>query len=179
MKQRNMKTQSFISYFLVGLLILLFESCQDKQTKIDLQKYQQSQEIAAQNSEIVKHSFELLDELNLEAYNELLESDHKVYMGSSKEPIKFSDISPFIQTVYKSFPDYKHAIKNIISTEDYVVAQIQLSGTHTNTYQEVDPTGNRIDYSGVFIFKMGDSRISEIWVLEDNIARDSQLGFSL
>ncbi len=175
----NMKTQLLLFCFVLGLSLLLFSSCQDNQTKQDLLNYQQSEVRASKNAEVVKKSFELLDDLNMEAYNELLVPDHKIFMGSSKEPIKFSDITPFIQTVYNSFPDYKHTINNIIATEDYVTAQLQLSGKHTNVYGEFEPSGKRIDYAGVFIFKMVESKIAEIWVLEDNITRNSQLGFSL
>ena len=174
-----MKTQPVLYCILFGLSLFLFSSCQDNQSKLDLLNYQQSEVNASKNAKVVKKSFELLDDLNMEAYNGLLEPNHKIYMGSSKESIKFSDITPFIKTVYKSFPDYKHTINNIIATEDFVVTQIQLTGTHTNSYNEFEATGNKIDYSGVFIFKMVNSKISEIWVLEDDLTRDSQLGFSL
>ena len=175
----KMKKHPLLYCFIFGLSLFRISSCQDSQTKQDLLNYQQSEVRATENAEVVKRSFELLDDLDMEAYNELLEPDHKIFMGSSKESIQFSDITPFIRTVYKSFPDYKHTVKNIIATEDYVVAQIQLSGTHTNAYHETEPTGNQIEYAGVFIFKMVDGKISEICVLEDDLTRDSQLGFSL
>ncbi len=173
-----MKTRHVIYGLIVGLFIVLLSVC-NNQEKHDLLKYQQAEVNSVKNVEIVTKSFEILDDLDLKAYELLLEPDHKVFMGSSKEPLKFSEITPFIRTVYESFPDYKHDVNNIIATEDYVVAQVQLSGTHTNVYHEVEPTGNRIDYSGVFIFNMVNGKISEIWVLEDNLTRDSQLGFPL
>ena len=175
----KMKTQPLLFYLLFALSLFLLFSCQDTQKKQDLLSYQQSEVRASENAEVVKKSFELLDDLDMEAYTELLEPDHKIYMGSSKESIKFSEITPFIQSVYNSIPDYKHTINNIIATDNYVVTQIQLSGTHTKVYGEFEATSNRIDYAGVFIFKMVENKISEIWVLEDNLTRDSQLGFSL
>jgi len=173
----NAKMLKFV--LLISLPLIFISSCQNKQAKLDLLEYQLAEANVLDNLVIIRKSFELLDDLNIEAYNNLLASDHKIYMGSSDDPSSFIDIIPYIHNVYKAFPDYKHTIENIFTDNDFVVAQIRLSGTHTNPYKEIDPTNNMINYKGVFIFKILEEKISEIWVLEDNLTRDDQLGFAL
>ena len=98
----------------------------------------------------------------------MFSSEAKGYMGSSDESFKFEDIIPFIQMYYTAFPDYQHHIENIFAAHEYVVAQLNYTGTHSNQFMELDSTGNNIEYKGIFIFKMENGKISELWGIEDD-----------
>ena len=100
-------------------------------------------------------------------------------MGSSEESFVFEDIIPFIQMYYSAFPYYKPKIKNIFAADNYVVAQLKYTGTHSNMFMEIDSTGNKIEYKGIFIFKMADGKIIESWGIEDDLTMMTQLGLEL
>lgn len=170
-----MKTLNYSLTILTVLSLLLLSSCQDKKTKEDLLKFQQTEATKASNIEVVKQLYQLLDELNLEACNNLMAPDNKIYLNS-EESIVFKDLIPNIQTFYSAVPDYKHSIENIFAADDYVVAQLKYTGTFSGKFMEIDPTGNNIDYKGIFIFKMINGKIIEVCAVEDDLTRNKQMG---
>ena len=44
---------------------------------------------------------------------------------------------------------------------------------------ELDSTGNKIEYKGIFIFKIADGKIAELWGMEDDLTMMTQLGLEL
>jgi predicted ester cyclase len=164
---------------LICLSTLLVFSCQDKQAKEDLINYQKSNAIVAKNIELIKELYKLLDEQKLKECNSRFASEAKGFMGSSEESFVFEDIIPFIKMYYSAFPDYKHHIENIFAADDYVVVQLKYTGTHKNEFMEIKPTGNSINYKGIFIFKLKDGEIIESWGMEDDLTLMKQLGLDL
>jgi len=174
-----MKTRKNTLTILVLSAILLFPSCQDKQAQEELLKYQQIEAAETSNVEIVKQAYEYLDEQNLEAWRALMSSDCKGYFGSTKEPMNFDDLIPMIHAFYTAFPDYKHISENIFAADDKVVAYMTYTGTHLKKFMELDSTGNKIEYKGIFIFKLADGKITEVYGVEDELTMMTQLGMGL
>ena len=173
----KMKTLMYFLIIFTGFSLLFFSSCQDKQTEEELLKYRQKEEIEASNIEVIKRFFKLLDELKLEECNNLVTPDNKWYTNSVQWV--FKDAIPLLPTFYISFPDFKHNIENIFAVDDYVVAQINYTGTQLKKYMEIAATGNKIEYKGIFIFKMVDGKILEGQIVEDHLTLYNQLGLEL
>ena len=131
------------------------------------------------NIEVIKDFYKFLDEQHLDACGEIFPAGSKGYMGGSNESFSFEDIKPFIKSFYNAFPDYKHEIENIFASNDFVVAQLKYTGTHKNRFMEIESTGNKIEYKGIFIFKMTDGKISESWAIEDDLTMMTQIGLEL
>lgn len=168
-----------LSYAFLITIFLIGFSCKDKQGKNDLLKYQQVEATEVNNVDLVKKLFDLLDEQKMDKVSSLMTEDNKIYAESSDEPVSFNEMAPFIQDFYNAFPDYKHHIKNIIAAGNYVVAQFRYTGTHKHKFNSLEPTGNEINYKGIFIFKVVDSKISHIWFVEDQLTMYQQLGMEL
>ncbi len=165
--------------FLFFILFLAITSCQNKQAMEELEKYRQAEADGKNNIEVVKHLYKLIDEQNLEACLELFTPDSKGYMGSSEESFAFADIIPFIQMYYSAFPDYSHHTEDIFAAGDYVVTRQKYTGTHTNAFMGVEPTGNYIEYKGIFIFRFSKGKIAEFWGVEDDLTMWGNLGITL
>jgi len=174
-----MKTTKYHRLILTVLTLPLFISCQNQQMQEELAKFQDLKAVEANNIEVIKEFYKFLDEQNLDACSELFPAGSKGYMGSSNESFSFEDIKPFIKSYYTSFPDYKHEIENIFASNDFVVAQLKYTGTHKSRFMEIESTGNKIEYKGIFIFKMTDGKISELWGIEDDLTMMTQLGLEL
>jgi len=180
LKSSSMKRRYYSWTIILGIVSILLLSCQDKTTNlrgyvIDPLK----DSIEAANIESIKEIYMLLDEQNLEACKEMYSDSAKGYMGSSEESFTFEEIIPYIQMYYTAFPDYQHHIENIFAADDYVVAQLKYTGTHTSKFMEIDSTGNKIEYKGIFVFKLVDGKITEQWGIEDDLTMMSQLGLEL
>lgn len=73
----------------------------------------------------------------------------------------------YAQHVQSAFPDFYNSIEEMIAEGDRVVARLLYTGTHRGEIFGLAPTGRRIRYSGVGIFRLPDGRIAEAWVLGD------------
>jgi steroid delta-isomerase-like uncharacterized protein len=73
----------------------------------------------------------------------------------------------YMRTVRRAFPDFHNQIEDMIAEGDRVVARLTYTGTHQGELFGVAPTGRRVSYAGVAIFRIAGATIAEGWVLGD------------
>ncbi len=73
----------------------------------------------------------------------------------------------YMETVRAAFPDFHNAIEELIAEDDKVVARLTYTGTHRGELFGVAPTGRRIRYAGIAIFRIAGGRIASGCVLGD------------
>ena len=73
----------------------------------------------------------------------------------------------YVRTVRRAFPDFQNRIEELIAEGDRVVARLTYTGTHRGELFGIGPTGRRVSYVGVALFRVVDGRIAEGWVLGD------------
>ena len=153
-------------------------SCQDKQTIDELAKFKQAESQKATNIELAKKFYKHLDALQLDSLKVFFAPGMKGYYQSG-EPAPFSDMEPFIKMFYTAFPDYKHEIDAIIAADDKVVCRVTFTGTFTNSFMGMNPSGEKFRYKGIQIFQFVDGKATNFWVVEDELALMTQLGLEL
>jgi len=76
-----------------------------------------------------------------------------------------------ITEIHKAFPDIYRPIENIIAEGDKVWMHVNGTGTHTGEYHGIVPTGKKITFTGVVIFRIVDGKIvhmgSQVWDFMD------------
>jgi predicted ester cyclase len=76
-----------------------------------------------------------------------------------------------------AFPDLQWRIDLMLGEGDLVAARWTASGTHTGRWGALAPTGKRVEFSGVNIFRFGvDGKVAEIWNHRDDLGLMEQLG---
>ena len=75
-----------------------------------------------------------------------------------------------------AFPDLEFGIDMLLSDGDFVVGRWTASGTHLGPSAGVEPTGRRVTYSAVNIFRFEDGKVAEIWNHRDDLGLMEQLG---
>lgn len=78
--------------------------------------------------------------------------------------------------LHHAFPDLHITVEDTIAEGDKVVGRNSLTGTHSGDYMGLSPTGIRVVYSEIFIFRLSEGRIAEIWGVVDVVAQLRQLG---
>jgi predicted ester cyclase len=73
----------------------------------------------------------------------------------------------YVEQVRAAFPDWHNQVDDLIAEGDRIVARITCSGTHEGELFGVAPTGRRVTYAGVGIFRLHDGRIEDAWVVGD------------
>jgi steroid delta-isomerase-like uncharacterized protein len=73
----------------------------------------------------------------------------------------------YMRTVRAAFPDFHNHIEELIAENGRVAARLTYTGTHRGEALGVAPTGRRVSYAGVALFRVVEDRIVEGWVLGD------------
>ena len=76
-----------------------------------------------------------------------------------------------------AFPDLKIEVEDVIAENTRVVTRWTLRGTHLGKFADSQPSGQRIEVSGITIHRINRGRIVEAWVNWDthNLNRQLQI----
>jgi len=75
-----------------------------------------------------------------------------------------------------AFPDGHQVIEDMVAEEDRVVARTTLNGTQQGEMQGIPATGKSVSISSITIFRMDNGKITEGWLVSDNLGMMQQLG---
>jgi predicted ester cyclase len=57
-----------------------------------------------------------------------------------------------------------------------VVAHWRSLATHQGNYMDIPPTGNRIEFTGMSVYRIEEGKIAESWTVEDQFGLMQQIG---
>ena len=129
-----------------------------------------------ENKVIVNRSTEgLWNEGNMAVIDELYATDFIIH-----DPLQGDgDLEYFKQYargVLTGIPDLHIATDDLIAEGDQVVKRWTARGTHKGNFMGVPATGNRIEVTGIEIFRIAGGKIAEIWSNMDSLGLMQQLG---
>ncbi len=76
----------------------------------------------------------------------------------------------------RAFPDLHVTVEDLIEAGDKVVCRNTVTGTHQGEYMGLPATGKSITYHEIFICRLVNGRIAEIWGVVDVFSQMKQLG---
>jgi len=129
-----------------------------------------------ENKVIVNRSTEgLWNKGNMAVIDELYATDFVIH-----DPLQGDgDLEYFKQYargVLTGIPDLHIATDDLIAEGDQVVKRWTARGTHKGNFMGVPATGNRIEVTGIEIFRIAGGKIAEIWSNMDSLGLMQQLG---
>jgi predicted ester cyclase len=128
------------------------------------------------NKEVVLRFMRLMDSTprDFDALDEVLAPDLRLQLGAAH--FDRNQTKEFIRTVYAAFPDYTHTPEEVLAVGDRVVLRTTNRATHSGDFQGIAPTGRRVSFGQIAIYRMVDGKISEIWEEADVLGLMQQLG---
>jgi predicted SnoaL-like aldol condensation-catalyzing enzyme len=85
----------------------------------------------------------------------------------------------FFDVIFRAVPDFKYTLKKLACEGDIVMAYSTTTGTHTGgAWLGQQPTGGRLNFNVVDIFRLQDGKIAEHWDVADTFTFFSQLGIA-
>jgi steroid delta-isomerase-like uncharacterized protein len=75
-----------------------------------------------------------------------------------------------------AFPDVQLNVEFMVAEADMVVARWTMGGTHQGAWGGIPPTGKRMSFAGVNIFRIAEGKVVEIWNHRDDLGLMQQLG---
>jgi len=113
----------------------------------------------------------------LDVLDSILSENYINHTPSTPNPPKGpAGLKPIIVAIRAGFPDLHYEIKDIIVTQDRVVARVIMAGTQTGTLFGIAPTGKHIEVNQINIEKIENGKITEHWRVTDELAMMKQLG---
>lgn len=82
----------------------------------------------------------------------------------------------WLAELQQAFPDLHATIDDLVAEDDRVVARKTWTGTHAGAFRGLEPTGRRVVFGGVVIWRIEQGRLAERWVTLDLLGLVAQLG---
>ncbi|WP_152039359.1 ester cyclase [Salinigranum salinum] len=128
----------------------------------------------AEHKDLVRRYLNAFNDRDHETLAELLAED-VVEHGVHDELHGVDEIVDFLQAHFEVFPDYSGTTEAMVAEGDTVAVRYRVSGTHSEEYRDVDPTGHTVEWTGMAMYRIEDGRIAEIWLEENRLGLLEQL----
>jgi len=76
-----------------------------------------------------------------------------------------------VQALRTAFPDWKETVVDLFYEENKVASRTIATGTHTEKFGELEPTGNLVEIHEASTFKIFEGKVVEHQCLFDELAR--------
>jgi predicted SnoaL-like aldol condensation-catalyzing enzyme len=105
------------------------------------------------------HDFSKLDEIMRDDY----------IQHNPDTPQGKTGFEEFFRGIFRGLPDFSYTMKKIISEGDIVMMYSTTTATHNNEWLGNPPTGNKLEFDVVDIFRIEDGKIAEHWDVADTL----------
>ena len=133
---------------------------------------------AAENKALVRRFYEQVwMRGELDAADEVFADEYVRHDFRASDPVPGPEGQKQIAAAFRSaFPDLTFDIDFLLADGEYVVGRWTASGTHEGAWAGVEPTGRRMTFSAVNVFRFEDGKVVEIWNHRDDLGLMEQLG---
>jgi steroid delta-isomerase-like uncharacterized protein len=114
---------------------------------------------------------------NLDLIDELFAADYVGHDAPRPDPVRGPEgMKDFLRMYHGAFSDAHITLDDVIIKDDRVVTRWTGRGTHDGDLMGIPPTGKKIEFVGIRIFRVAESKIVEGWVVWDTFGLMRQLG---
>jgi predicted ester cyclase len=123
---------------------------------------------------------EAIDTGDLDAFDRFCSEDYVWHGGS--DPGAIGDVHGIerfkaaVGTFFTAFPDLKVEILDLLVDGDKAAVRFLETGTHEGPFVGVAPTGKKVAFSGMGIYRAAGGKLVEEWFVDDSRAIFEQIG---
>lgn len=131
------------------------------------------------NKELVRRYYELFQEEDFDALEEVLASDYTVHgvPGPEEGELTGRDaIEGYLQEYLQAFPDLTATLEEVVAEGDMVAYRATITATHEGEFMGMPPTGEKVNVDGEGFFRIEEGKIAEAWPQMDTLGMLQQLG---
>lgn len=115
----------------------------------------------------------------LDAVDRFFSPDCLVHLPGTVSPTDREGLKAFIGMLYTAFPDLRHSVIDQFAEHENVANLVSAHCTHGGAFQSIAPTGKAVAISDIFIVRIMDERVVELWAQFDVLGLFQQLGVAL
>lgn len=150
--------------FSLVISVQAFFSCSTPSSILGISEQEENNKKVA-----VSYFEELVNKRKLELVNEIFSPNFISHNmdGKQSNSIKDNVLVPYLQRLYKAFPDFTYMVNEAIAEGNKVAIYVTVTGTHMEEFLGAKASGNKVVYKEMYIFKMEEGKIVEGWVVAD------------
>jgi steroid delta-isomerase-like uncharacterized protein len=121
----------------------------------------------------------IVDEVFSRGKVTLLESmiaEDVVIHDTDKELHGLEQLRKGVIALRAAFPDLTYRIEDLLADGEKVIARCVGEGTHIGVFRTIPPTGKRMSYRVIFIWRFAEDKLAEHWSVSDVYGMLQQLG---
>lgn len=129
------------------------------------------------NETIVRRYWEGFNTHNLSVWDEVCAKpfvNHDPGMSQSFEDLPDTKKHVF-EHLLNAFPDMISTEEDLMASRDQVVTRRTFTGTHQGEFMGIEATGRPVMFTGIFIDKLKNGKITEQWVQYDAMGLQQQV----
>ncbi len=121
---------------------------------------------------------EALNQHDLSAFDRFCAPD---YLWHGMDGAEVHGLEPFKREVavfFDAFPDINVEVLDVVVGADRAAVRFRESGTHAGQLADLQPTGRRVAWDGVAIYRVANELLVEEWSVSDRLGMFEKLGAS-
>ncbi len=123
-----------------------------------------------------RHDEDVINRKDLSVLERDLSPDYVDHSAMPGTPTGMTGAKAMLSMIHGAFPDLKATIEDAIAEGDKVVVRKSWTGTHEGEFMGVAPTGKRVSFEGIVIWRIAAGQLVERWASIDRFAIMQQLG---
>lgn len=127
----------------------------------------------AANAALLDRYMAAVNAHDLSSFPNLFSEDYIQHSGRTPSGLK-AQIANF-QRILETWPDFRWEVDDRIISGDKIVARTTISATHSRVVLGFAPTGRRVAFGTIDIWRVADGKFAEHWDLVDTAGREKQL----
>jgi len=127
------------------------------------------------NKAIIRKVIEAVNKQNLASLDELIAPDF-VYHMPMQQIQGLEIMKQGVMEEIQSFPDLNVTIEDIMAEGEKVCVRLKETATHKATFRGLAPTGKKLTYTAITIWRIVEGKVIEGWGVYDQMDFFKQLG---
>jgi steroid delta-isomerase-like uncharacterized protein len=138
---------------------------------------------AEENTALVRKIYGLWNDRDLDTPLDMATDDVELrLMASGQTFTGRNGFRRFMERFANAFPDMRKEVTNQVASEDQVVFEVRLRGTHHGPLRtpegEIPPTGKTVDLAAIEVIRIVDGKVAALRSYSDTETLMRQLGLS-
>ena len=132
--------------------------------------------MSEENKAVVHRWVDAFNEGDLDAVDELLTDSYVRHDPNSPDVRGPEEEKQFIAMYRSAFPDLHFSVEDIVAEGEKVATRVGISATHEGELLGIPPSGRRLSFTAMELYRLEGGKIAEQWVNVDTLGMMQQLG---
>jgi steroid delta-isomerase-like uncharacterized protein len=162
----------------IALVLYLMVGCQDRAAIAELEEFRAQAAVEEQNTALAMRAREAWSKGDIEALREVYSPDF-VFHSQTGQDNSLEDSIYALKQQMATWPDRTYTVEDMFVKGDKVAFLMIFRATHTVDFEGLPATGNRVEIKSIYIIRIENGKIVEMWNIEDTLSFYQQLGMEL